>query len=132
MKQFDFAKNKKLKSRKKIQQLFVQGKYVQVGDIRMLFLENGENNSIQCSVGVSSRFFKKAVDRNRIKRILREAYRLQQQILYNNWQNSVKGISLFILYTGKQMPEYKGIYEKTGTALQKMVNIIHATNTENT
>src|SRR6476469_4622404 len=74
-----YNKAEKLKSRKLIENLFRTGKSVSVFPIKVLydFAENIEV-SLQAGVTTSSRHFKKAVQRNRVKRVLREAYRLQK------------------------------------------------------
>jgi ribonuclease P protein component len=46
--------------------------------LRIIFLKENLSESFQFGVSVSKRFYKKAVDRNRIKRLLREAFRLNK------------------------------------------------------
>ena len=80
---FSYPKKEKLKSQKRIEQLFSEGKSVNAYPLRMVYLKsdfNG-NTTFKTGVTVSKRNFKKAVDRNRIKRLLREAYRLNKVIL---------------------------------------------------
>ena len=86
MKNFGYPKNEKLKQKKEISLLFEKGKWKTRGKIRMIVLkidDSNSENSIENSkigVSVSKRFFKKATDRNRIKRLLRESYRLNKDI----------------------------------------------------
>ncbi|MEI9910088.1 MAG: ribonuclease P protein component [Bacteroidota bacterium] len=82
-KQFTLGKNERLKSRKSIEQLFSEGKKIVVAPYRVLYILNPsvEKASLLFSVGVSAKNFKKAVDRNRVKRLTREAYRLQKNDL---------------------------------------------------
>ena len=89
--QFTFNKQEKLKSRKRIDHdLFSNGKSASAFPITVLF-DFAENAAepLQAGVTVSSRKFKKAVERNRVKRILREGYRLQkfplEQYLKRKW-----------------------------------------------
>ena len=63
-------------------------------------------NLLHAGVGVSSRNFKKAVDRNRIKRLLREVYRTQNQLLVTTVLLQAKELNVFFLYVGKELPEY--------------------------
>jgi ribonuclease P protein component len=88
-KQFTLGKEERLKSRKQIEQLFDKGKSFAITPFRVYFLINEMLNAqrsipiaiginVQFGVGVSAKNFKKAVDRNRIKRLTRKAWRLQK------------------------------------------------------
>jgi hypothetical protein len=83
---------------------------------------SGEKESVlQFGAGASKRHFKRAVDRNRIKRLLREAYRTQKLPLQTLLRQGNKGyLKLFILYTGKELPEYQLIQEKVGVVLGRL------------
>ncbi len=122
-----FPKEQKLKSRKTLEQIFASGKKLYAGNIRIRYLIGEGETGVKCGVGLSGRFFKKAVDRNRIKRLLREAYRLQKQDLVNRAETSGKQVSLFILYAGRELPDYTIIYENLGVALQKLLNALDTT-----
>jgi ribonuclease P protein component len=124
-KQFTFNKQQKLKSRKQIEHLFSKGKSFHVSPIKALydFTASNVEENLQAGVAVSSRNFKKAVDRNRIKRLLREAYRLQK----NELQNLLKGrslyMSVFFIYTGKILPEMTEIMDKIKIILLRLNEI---------
>src|SRR5438309_2863389 len=78
-KQYGFGKTDRLKSRKQIDELFARGKSIVVFPVRVSYrFFSSEAIILQAAVSVSKKHFKKAVDRNRIKRLLREAYRLQK------------------------------------------------------
>ena len=98
-KQFTLGKNERLKSRKLIEQLFSKGQRMALFPYRVFYLfEKNETqdtkNKLQCGVGVSKNF-KKAVDRNRIKRVTREAYRLQKKELGSAMKNHSQSFELF-------------------------------------
>lgn len=76
---------------------------------------------LQAGFGASSRNFKKAVDRNRIKRLTREAYRLQKNALQQRLEEIDRSLAVFIIYTGKELPEYETVTKKMGLILQKLV-----------
>lgn len=119
---FTYQKTEKLKSRKLLQQLFAQGKTFAVFPVKVFYLPLAETamSSVQAGVGVSARNFRKAVDRNRIKRLLRECYRLNKESLHTAIDRSGKKIAVFFLYTGKELPDYIFLTEKMKLALTKL------------
>lgn len=111
----------KLKSRKLIQQLFKEGKSFSHFPFRVIYIQPENNHShLQSAFSVSSKNFKKAVDRNRIKRLMREAYRLQKFSLQNELEESGKYLAVFIIYTGNEIPVYNAISEKMAAALNRL------------
>jgi ribonuclease P protein component len=88
-----------------------------------LEIEN-QISPLQAGFTVSTRHFKKAVDRNRIRRLMRESYRLQKNNLLNELQENHKSVAIFFIYTGNELPQYKDVFEKIGSALQRLEKII--------
>ncbi len=76
---------------------------------------------VQAGFGAGSRYFKKAVDRNRIKRLGREAYRLQKAPLVRQLTEKQLRMDVFFIYTGKELPAYQLVSEKIAVALQKLL-----------
>ncbi len=115
--QFTYKKQEKLKSKKLIKLLFENGKKITVFPIMLLYLkiEHDSDYLIQAGVTVSKKNFKNAVDRNRIKRLLRETYRLNKPFLYEKLEN--KYIFMFI-YLGKE--ELK--YQLLDTKMKELMN----------
>lgn len=123
---YTLGKNERLKSRKQIDQLFGKSNSFSLFPIRVLYLiDQPLGASLQAGFSVSTKKFKKAVDRNRIKRLLREAYRMQKKIVLDNLQQRNKGMSVFFIYTGKELPEYPALYTKMGEIINKLNNLLN-------
>ena len=116
-----FKKQDKLKSRKTIELLFGKGKSFSNFPFKVVWLPENNEAVLQAGVGVSSKYFKKATDRNRIKRLMREAYRLQKKILQDHLEEKQNKLSVFILYVGKELPEYEIVFEKIGVILKRLI-----------
>lgn len=108
---FTLRKAERLKSRKLIGKLYKEGASVKAFPLRMVYVqtEHSSNSPIQMGVSVPKRNFKKAIDRNRIKRIMRESYRLQKHIVYNNIN---KPYVFMISYLAKDEWEYNNVEKK--------------------
>jgi ribonuclease P protein component len=114
-------KEERLKSRKVIQQLFKEGKSFSVFPFRVIYLvDQNLIYSLQAGFSVSARNFKKAVDRNRIKRLMRESYRLQKNILQIEADKNPQKLAIFFIYTGKELPQYPMVFEKIRNAILKL------------
>jgi ribonuclease P protein component len=111
---YTYNKNEKLKSQKAIEQLFAEGKSVSAYPLRMVYLDN--QTQLKVGVSVSKRNFKLAVHRNRVKRLLREGYRLNKNLLI---ENKLDHYTLMILYISKEMPDFKIIDKKMKALLTK-------------
>jgi ribonuclease P protein component len=125
------SKNQRLKSKKQIDGLFEQGKWIWVSGVRAVFSakniddKSNQKNLLKIGVGVSKKNFKKAVDRNRVKRLLRECYRLQQNIISNEILLEKKTeLNLFFLYTDKLLPEYHALYQNITLLLNKVLKAV--------
>lgn len=129
-KQFSLGKNERLKSRKSIEQLFSEGKSFVTSPYRVHYKFNknespGKSSLLQLGVGASQKYFKKAVDRNRIKRLTREAYRLQKVSLQELLKEKNIELHVFFNYTGKELPVFQHVSEKVAVALKKLYNLIN-------
>jgi len=115
-----YPRREKLKSKKRIEQLFVEGKNVTSFPLKLIYLETAlpDQIKVQAGVAVSKKRFKSAVKRNRIKRLLRESYRLNKTIAMGNTE---KSYAFLILYIGKEMPTYP-VIEKQLQHLFKKFN----------
>ena len=129
-KQFTLGKNERLKSRKQIEKLFAEGKSFVVNPFRVYFIVNGQlsmlnsGSCLQFGVGVSNKNFKRAIDRNRIKRLTREAWRLQKNELSEQVKTTQKQLNVFFIYTGKELPDFTTVKDKVAVALKKLADKI--------
>jgi ribonuclease P protein component len=129
---YTLGKTERLKSRKIIEQLFKEGKSFSNFPFRVLYLTVNKDAAtapvkqqhqpapLQCGFGVSTRHFKKAVHRNRVKRLLREAWRLQKNELEHLLTTQQKQLAVFVIYTGNELPLYPLVYEKAGSILKRL------------
>ena len=115
-----FSKKEKLKSKKQIELLFQEGQSVKGFPLRLLYLESPlpyQEIMVQVGVSVPKRLHKLAVTRNRIKRLMREAYRLNKNLV------DTKGttFAVLILYTHREIPSYEDM-DKAMVKLLKRFN----------
>ena len=127
---FTYQKSDKLKSRKQTQHLFSTGQAINVFPIRLIYtiepiassLDNISPTSLlQAGVGAPSRTFRKAVQRNRVKRLLREAYRLEKPNFMSQASLEHKRVNLFFLYTDAVVLTQAVIQEKVKEALALLI-----------
>jgi len=123
---YRFGREEKLKSRKAIEQLFREGKSFSVFPFRVIWnIAETAPTHLQVGFTVSSKQFKKAVDRNRIKRLSREAWRLQKHALLQALQENNKNLSVFFIYVGNELPEYPFLFGKTTQVINRLIKIAH-------
>ena len=117
---FTFNKKEKLKSQKLIEQLFAQGQSVAAYPLRLVYIKTtfDADVKIKTGVSVSKRHFKKAVDRNRIKRLMREAYRLQKAKYVDNISGQY---ALMVLYIGKDGTDFETVSKKMTVLMDKFI-----------
>ncbi|WP_179344592.1 ribonuclease P protein component [Winogradskyella ursingii] len=117
---FKYSKKEKLKSKKLIEQLFTDGKAVTAYPLKLIYLKTDfeDGTTLKTGVSVSKRLHKTAVARNRIKRLLREAYRLNKPHYFNN---SSASYAFMILYLSKDGTTFDTVNKKTKLLFEKFL-----------
>lgn len=118
-----YPKHEKLKSKTTIDLLFSEGKSVSKYPLRLVYapIVLEDNLKIKFGVSVSKKYFKKAVDRNYYKRVLRETYRLNKKILFDNMEQPY---AIMFFYQTKDRLTYQEINEKTIQLFDKFITAI--------
>jgi ribonuclease P protein component len=117
---FTYPKSEKLKSKITIGLLFTEGKSVAKYPLRLVYNATafGESEKIKMGVSVSKKYFKKAVDRNYFKRVLRETYRLNKHLLIDNLDQPY---AFMLFYQCKDKLSFEEINIKTMQLFEKFV-----------
>ncbi|MEN3323777.1 ribonuclease P protein component [Mariniflexile soesokkakense] len=127
---FTFNKKEKLKSKKLIEQLFASGQSVSAFPLRLVYLPTTFDDAILAKTGVSvsKRQFKTAVARNRIKRLIREVYRLNKANYFNNITTQY---AFMILYIGKEKPTLAQVEARMSHLFDKFLKKVSETEKSN-
>jgi ribonuclease P protein component len=122
-----FPKKEKLAHRKLWDAVFSEGSRLKEFPLRLYYLRIPLPEKVPFQVGfaVPAKRFRRAVDRNRIRRLIREAYRLEKPVLFNN---TMGGYAFVILYLGKDIPDFQGVREAMKMLIQKFID--HEKNAE--
>ncbi|OCA68485.1 ribonuclease P protein component [Chryseobacterium artocarpi] len=105
MQNFKYPRAEKLKKNAEISLLFEKGKWRTSGNLRIIILKDKPTLPIEngkLGVSVSKRYFKRAVHRNRVKRLLRECYRLHKDLYKSAFGD--KTIAM-LFWMSSEMPE---------------------------
>ena len=117
---FNYPKNEKLKGKITIGLLFSEGKSVSKYPLRLVYHSGtlGDEQHLKVGVSVSKKYFKKAVDRNYFKRVLRETYRLNQHLLKGQLDQPY---ALMLFYQSKDRLSFEEINTKTIQLFEKFL-----------
>ena len=109
LKGFRFSKPEKLKKKTVIDEIFLKGKAIQKNGFAFLYLEKPNSVQVpaQTMFAVSKRNFRLATNRNKVKRLLREAWRHQKHTVYQTAANQQRQFAICIMFKGKEIPDFK-------------------------
>ena len=109
---YTLGRGEHLKSRRSIERLFARGRSAMVFPLRAIYeeVERGEGEKpVQVLVSVPKRNMRRAVGRNRVKRLMREAYRLNKLGLEGLLLERGKGLNVAFVYVSKELPDYEHV-----------------------
>lgn len=119
-----FSKEERLSRRKIIESLHAKGSSIKSPAIILVYLpcELPVDFPAQTMFSASKRLFKRAHDRNRVKRLLREAYRKQKHVVYTSLKERNQQYALHFIFTGKQLPNYPYVFGKMNDLILRFCN----------
>jgi ribonuclease P protein component len=121
-------KSERLRNRKTIAQLFSRGNVIAASPVRMVWVEaaDSDNSPFQFAVSVPKKNFKRAVDRNRLKRQMREAVRKNKLHVIKILAEKNKPCAMMFVFTAKEKAEYKEIESQIVLILQRFISKIES------
>lgn len=122
MKTQGFSKQERICRRNDFNRLFDEGKSFFSYPFRCVYCQTAADEfAVRIAVAVSKKKFKHAVNRNRIKRLMRETYRLEKHYLYNQTPNPSIQLDMLIIYTENKLLDYQSISKGMQNLLRKML-----------
>lgn len=133
---YTFTTKEKLKSKKLTELLFKEGKSFYAFPFKVIYIERTDAmkipaavdfdaaHPVQFGISVSTRNFKKAVDRNRVKRLTREVWRHQKHELYSHCHATQKQVALFFIFTQKELPTLEGLQPAISKSITKLKTLL--------
>jgi len=118
-----FPKSERLASHTVIDEIFSTGKELKKFPFLLKYIYSTEKqeNPTQIVISVPKRKAKHAVDRNRLRRQIKEAYRLNKSEFQTYFEKSGTSVVLFLIYTGKEKEEYAFLEEKLKLILKELI-----------
>jgi ribonuclease P protein component len=125
---YTFKKAERLKKRKCIEQLFAQGRSVFIPPFKIFYTffslsDQQPRYPARVAFSVPARYFRKATQRNRIKRLMREAYRLEKYRLYDYLLRQHKCLHWMMIYQGREMPKFEDVQQKMRLIIERMIEM---------
>ena len=121
---YTFSKKERLNSKTSIHRLFEHGSsfFSYPFKVYYHFEDPKENRPIAAVLfSIGKKQFKLAVDRNRVKRLCREAYRLNKSLLIDGLEKKQRHVEVAFVYVGKTIPDFQDLEAKMQKALRQLV-----------
>jgi ribonuclease P protein component len=124
-----FKKGERLRSKKLIGDLFSKGNGFFVYPFKVIYVETSEKRAfpVEVLISVPKKRIKGAVKRNRIKRLVREAYRKNKGLLWDKMESRPSTLLLGLIYVADQEMTYHEIEKKIILILQRINKIYEKT-----
>lgn len=121
---YRFKKAERLSSKLLIEKLFENGRSFKLHPFRVTWLEHTLNTNlpVQIAFSVPKKNFKRAVDRNKLKRRSREAYRKSKQRLYEKLKEQKRSILVMLVYIANEMSDYAIIENKINAVINRLID----------
>ena len=121
MSKYTFGKSDRLKSKKQIESLFVEGNSFNEFPLRVVLrCTEATESSVQIAFSISKKKLPKAVHRNHIKRLLRDSYRRQNQVLKSIVYEKGKQLQMMFIFLDKQLWGFHELDNKISVTLERL------------
>lgn len=120
LKKNTFRKNERLNSKIAIEELFKKGSSFFLFPFKIKYMDSSSIKGVSILISVPKRSFKRAVDRNRIKRLIRESYRLHKHELLESLKLQDKGLIISFIYAHNQILDFQSIENKLSLVLNRL------------
>ena len=120
---YKFKKSERLNNKVVINKLFEKGHSIVISPFRLFWLENNTTKAptVQTLISVPKRNISLATQRNRLKRRINEAFRLNKEKLYEELNEKNKQINIAIIYQKQQIQTFKTIEQKINLLLSRLI-----------
>lgn len=121
---FSFRKEEIIRKKKQIDLLFNEGSIYFIHPFKVIYLPLKPETAspAQILISISKRSFKHAADRNRIKRQIREVYRLNKHELYQYLNEKQTGCLLAVIYSGQVMHDTDFLEKKIKAVIKRLIS----------
>jgi ribonuclease P protein component len=124
---YTFGKKERLSQKKQIDRLFNEGRTFHLSPLKVIYLSGDDSSEypVRILIAIPRRKFRNAVDRNRLRRLIRESYRLNKHLLLSFLEKAESKLDMGFIYTGNDKDiAYPPIEKSMIRCLQKLQRLI--------